>query len=50
MTLFVVHLCGVPIDGTGVNPARTFGASVVANKWENQWVFWVGPNVKNIIS
>ena len=43
LSVFALHIVGIPIDGTSINPARTFGASVVANDWTNQWVFWVGP-------
>ncbi|KAF5777874.1 putative major intrinsic protein [Helianthus annuus] len=42
----MVHLATIPITGTGINPARSFGAAVVYNKkraWDDQWIFWVGP-------
>ncbi|KAF4369123.1 hypothetical protein G4B88_020901 [Cannabis sativa] len=32
--VFMVHLATIPITGTGINPARSFGAA---------WIFWVGP-------
>ncbi|XP_047043384.1 aquaporin PIP2-2-like [Lolium rigidum] len=44
--VFVVHLATIPITGTGINPARSFGAAVVYNQrnaWADQWIFWVGP-------
>ncbi|KAJ7980993.1 Aquaporin PIP2 [Quillaja saponaria] len=44
--VFIVHLATVPITGTGINPARSFGAAVVYNEqkaWDDQWIFWVGP-------
>ncbi|KAF8723111.1 hypothetical protein HU200_022266 [Digitaria exilis] len=46
--VFVVHLATIPITGTGINPARSFGAAVVysqARAWHDQWIFWVGPLV-----
>ncbi|RZC44963.1 hypothetical protein C5167_010439 [Papaver somniferum] len=46
--VFMVHLATIPITGTGINPARSFGAAVIYNKekiWDDQWVFWVGPFV-----
>ena len=42
-SVWVIHIAGIPIDGTSVNPARSFGAAVVANQWSDHWVFWVGP-------
>ncbi|KAF8008317.1 hypothetical protein BT93_K2099 [Corymbia citriodora subsp. variegata] len=44
--VFLVHLATIPITGTGINPARSFGAAVMyGNKkvWDEQWIFWVGP-------
>ncbi|CAA6673514.1 unnamed protein product [Spirodela intermedia] len=46
--VFVVHLGTIPITGTGINPARSFGAAVIYNNgkaWDDQWIFWVGPFV-----
>jgi len=41
--VFLAHLWLVPIDGTSINPARSFGAAVVFNKWDDHYVFWLGP-------
>ncbi|CAN8284936.1 unnamed protein product [Cochlearia groenlandica] len=44
--VFMVHLATIPITGTGINPARSFGAAVIFNKskpWDDHWIFWVGP-------
>ncbi|XP_074275767.1 putative aquaporin PIP2-6 [Silene latifolia] len=44
--VFMVHLATIPITGTGINPARSFGAAVIFNDkkaWDDQWIFWVGP-------
>ncbi|VVB16749.1 unnamed protein product [Arabis nemorensis] len=46
--VFMVHLATIPITGTGINPARSFGAAVIYNKdkaWDDQWIFWVGPMI-----
>ncbi|PON76806.1 Major intrinsic protein [Parasponia andersonii] len=44
--VFMVHLATIPITGTGINPARSFGAAVIYNNnkaWDDHWIFWVGP-------
>ncbi|KAF2312101.1 hypothetical protein GH714_028056 [Hevea brasiliensis] len=44
--VFMVHLATIPVTGTGINPARSFGAAVIYNQdkaWDDQWIFWVGP-------
>ncbi|KAG6437350.1 hypothetical protein SASPL_102264 [Salvia splendens] len=46
--VFMVHLATIPVTGTGINPARSFGAAVIYGKdeaWDDQWIFWVGPFV-----
>lgn len=41
--VFVGHLVAIPVTGTSMNPARSFGASVVSGEWDHHWVFWVAP-------
>ena len=51
LTLVVVHILGIGLTGTSVNPARSFGPAVVALLNGNSeplaalWVFIVGPLV-----
>ncbi len=51
LTLVVVHILGIGLTGTSVNPARSFGPAVVALISGNStpisqlWVFIVGPLV-----
>ena len=49
--LVFVHLVGIPITGTSVNPARSLGpAFFVGGEAINQlWLFWVAPIVGSII-
>lgn len=44
--VIMVHCATIPITGTGINPARSFGAAVIYDhnkSWDEQWIFWVGP-------
>jgi len=48
--VFVGHLIAIPITGTSMNPARSFGASVVANQWDDHLVFWIAPLCGGILA
>lgn len=45
LTLTVIHLVGIPLDGTSVNPARSLGPAVFAggDALEQVWLFVVAP-------
>lgn len=52
LTLTTVHLVGVLIDGTSVNPARSLGPAlfVGGTALSQVWVFWVAPIIGGIIA
>lgn len=43
LAIFMCHMVGVPLTGTSVNPARSFGPAVVAGFVGYHWIYWVGP-------
>jgi aquaporin Z len=51
-TLVLIHLVGIPVDGTSVNPARSLGPAVfVGGAAISQiWLFIVGPIVGGVIA
>lgn len=51
-TLVLIHLVGIPVTGTSVNPARSLGpALVVGGTALNQlWLFWVGPIIGALLA
>jgi aquaporin Z len=43
--LTLIHLIGIPITGTSVNPARSTGPAIFVGGWALQqlWLFWIAP-------
>jgi aquaporin Z len=43
--LTLIHLIGIPVTNTSVNPARSLGPAVFVGGWALQqlWLFWVAP-------
>lgn len=38
-------LVGGPFEGAAMNPARAFGPALVGWRWNNHWIYWLGPFV-----
>jgi len=45
LALTLIHLIGIPVTNTSVNPARSLGPAVFVGGWALQqlWLFWVAP-------
>lgn len=44
VSLFIDHMALTGYTGTGVNPARSFGAAVAAHHFPGyHWIYWIGP-------
>lgn len=51
LALTLVHLVGIPITNTSVNPARSTGVALVHGGWALQqlWMFWLAPFVGALV-
>lgn len=43
LAVLIDHFVGVPLTGASMNPARSFGPALIANEWDDHWVYWLGP-------
>lgn len=50
LAVFAAHVVCVPITGCSINPTRSFGPSLIANSWDNHWVWWVAPCTGAVIA
>jgi len=52
LSLVLIHLVGIPITGTSVNPARSLGPALVAGggALSQLWLFWVAPLIGGILA
>ena len=41
--VLIDHFVGVPLTGASMNPARSFGPALIANEWDDHWIYWLGP-------
>lgn len=51
LSLVLIHLVGIPITGTSVNPARSFGPAIFVGgaAFSELWLFWVAPLIGGIL-
>jgi aquaporin Z len=52
LSLVLIHLVGIPITGTSVNPARSLGPAVIVGGTAlNQlWLFWAAPIIGAVLA
>jgi len=52
MALTLVHLVGIPLTATSVNPARSTGPALIVGGWALQqlWLFWVAPLIGAVVA
>lgn len=52
LTLVAIHIVGIPVDGTSVNPARSLGPAlyVGGHAISQLWLFWVAPILGGVIA
>ena len=52
LSLVLVHLVGIPITGTSVNPARSLGPALIVGgeALAQLWLFWVAPILGGLLA
>ena len=57
LTLLMINLVAIPVDGASVNPARSFAPAILssyfsADQWaiQQNWLFWVAPIVGGLLA
>jgi aquaporin Z len=52
LTLVLIHIVGIPITGTSVNPARSLGPAVFVQgeALTQLWLFWAAPIIGAVIA
>jgi aquaporin Z len=51
LSLTLIHLIGIPVTNTSVNPARSTGPALFVGGWAlaQLWLFWVAPMIGAVL-
>jgi aquaporin Z len=49
LTLLVIHAAIIPISGSSVNPARSFGPALVGTEFNDYWIYLIFPTLGAVI-
>ena len=49
--LTLIHLVGIPVTNTSVNPARSTGPALIVGGWAmtQLWLFWLAPIIGGML-
>ncbi|EKJ69866.1 hypothetical protein NXS19_000988 [Fusarium pseudograminearum] len=50
ISVFIAHICATNWTGTSINPARSFGPSVVAGFHGYDWIYYIGPFMGSLLA
>jgi len=50
LVVLAVHLISLPINGSSMNPARSFASSALYHQWSQQWTYWLGPGLGALVA
>lgn len=52
LSLVLIHLVGIPITGTSVNPARSLGPAIIVGgiALNQLWLFWAAPIIGGLLA
>ena len=52
LSLVLIHLVGIPVTGTSVNPARSLGPAIIVGgiALNQLWLFWVAPIIGGLLA
>jgi aquaporin Z len=50
LTLVSIHVALIPFTGSSVNPARTLAPALIGDRWDSEWIYFLGPALGAIIA